>query len=144
MQRTQNYNLCQWAAEDRILRSDFNADNQKIDTALAGKARITVGSYTGTGEYGAEHPNTLTFDFAPKLFLLFPALAHQGQDFYAVPGIAQYNPCIVVWGATTLLGDGTGSNRITYSGNTISWWTNTGAQNQYNTSGQIYHYAAIG
>ena len=115
-----------------------------VEGLLAGGVKVAAGTYTGTGTYGPDHPNSLTFDFTPKLFLLFPALAHQGQDFYAVPGIAQYNPCVVVWGATTLLGDGTGSNRITYSGNTISWWTNAVAQNQYNTSGQIYHYAAIG
>ena len=34
--------------------TDFNADNLKIDTALAqkGNCRIVTGSYTGTGEYG--------------------------------------------------------------------------------------------
>ena len=35
---TSNYNLCQWAAGDRVLRTEFNADNAKIDAALAGKA----------------------------------------------------------------------------------------------------------
>ena len=35
---TRNYNLCQWAAEDKVLRTEFNADNAKIDAALAGKA----------------------------------------------------------------------------------------------------------
>jgi len=34
---TQNYNLCQWEPEDPVLRTDFNADNAKIDAALAGK-----------------------------------------------------------------------------------------------------------
>ena len=34
--------------------TDFNADNLKIDTALAqkGNCRIVTGSYTGTGTYG--------------------------------------------------------------------------------------------
>ena len=34
--------------------TDFNADNLKIDTALAaaGNCRIVTGSYTGTGESG--------------------------------------------------------------------------------------------
>lgn len=34
--------------------TDFNADNLKIDGALAqkGNCRIVTGSYTGTGEYG--------------------------------------------------------------------------------------------
>jgi len=32
---TPNYNLNQWEPDDRVLRTDFNADNAKIDAALA-------------------------------------------------------------------------------------------------------------
>lgn len=35
MNTTSNYGLSQWEASDRILREDFNNDNQLIDTALA-------------------------------------------------------------------------------------------------------------
>ena len=35
MKKTQHYGLCQWDAEDRILREDFNSDNQKIDAPIA-------------------------------------------------------------------------------------------------------------
>ena len=35
MKQTSNYQLNQWDPEDRILREDFNADNGKIDAALA-------------------------------------------------------------------------------------------------------------
>ena len=38
MQQTTNYQLNQWDPEDRILRTDFNADNAKIDTALKSQA----------------------------------------------------------------------------------------------------------
>ena len=38
MNQTSNYQLNQWDAADRILREDFNADNAKIETALAGMA----------------------------------------------------------------------------------------------------------
>ena len=31
---TPNYNLNQWEPEDRVLRTDFNADNAKIDAAI--------------------------------------------------------------------------------------------------------------
>jgi len=31
---TQNYGLCQWEASDKVLRTDFNADNAKIDAAI--------------------------------------------------------------------------------------------------------------
>ena len=68
MNQTSNYQLNQWDAEDRILREDFNADNAKIETALAGMAgtltehaaalaavgncKIVYGSYTGKGTCG--------------------------------------------------------------------------------------------
>ena len=35
---TENYSLCQWKATDAVLRTDFNEDNQKIDTALKTQA----------------------------------------------------------------------------------------------------------
>ena len=34
MQKTQNYQLNQYEPQDNFLRTDFNADNQKIDAAL--------------------------------------------------------------------------------------------------------------
>ena len=35
MNQTSNYQLNQWDPEDRILRTDFNEDNAKLDAALA-------------------------------------------------------------------------------------------------------------
>ena len=37
MNQTSNYQLSQWDPEDRILRTDFNSDNAKIDAALVGR-----------------------------------------------------------------------------------------------------------
>ena len=36
--KTQQYQLNQWEAEDKVLRTEFNEDNQKIDQALQKKA----------------------------------------------------------------------------------------------------------
>ena len=49
--QTANYALNQWAASDQVLRTEFNADNSKIDAALAKKfgtdnASLNVGTYT--------------------------------------------------------------------------------------------------
>ena len=38
MTKTEHYQLNQWEAADQVRRTDFNADNAKIDAALAGKA----------------------------------------------------------------------------------------------------------
>jgi len=43
---TSNYNLNQWEPDDRVLRTDFNADNAKIDAALAKKAEAKVSLYS--------------------------------------------------------------------------------------------------
>ena len=34
MNYTKNYHLNQWEPSDRVLRTDFNEDNRKIDEAL--------------------------------------------------------------------------------------------------------------
>ena len=36
---TTNYNLCQWQPTDQVQRTDFNADNAKLDAALADLAK---------------------------------------------------------------------------------------------------------
>ena len=36
--QTPNYALIQWSQDDHILMEDFNADNAKIDAALASQA----------------------------------------------------------------------------------------------------------
>ena len=75
MNRTTNYKLCQWEADDKIQRTDFNADNAKIDGALSGLARskadlsalavkteVAAGAYTGDGK--AER--VINLGFTPK------------------------------------------------------------------------------
>lgn len=46
---TEHYGLHQWAPEDDFLRTDFNTDFQKIDTAIAEKPEFVFGTYTGDG-----------------------------------------------------------------------------------------------
>ena len=43
-----------------------------------GAAKIQTGSYVGTGTYGASNPNSLTFNFMPKLFIISIA-SHFGK-----------------------------------------------------------------
>jgi len=40
---TSNYGLCQWQASDKVLRTEFNADNAKIDAALNSMASSISG-----------------------------------------------------------------------------------------------------
>ena len=54
MTKTTNYQLPKWEKTDRLMMDDFNADNQKIDAALAAKSRVITGTYAGTGKDNRE------------------------------------------------------------------------------------------
>ena len=68
--KTANLELNQWVGTDPVLMADFNADNAKIDAAVAalqnGALRSAFGSYTGDGT----GQKTLSFDFPPKLLIV--------------------------------------------------------------------------
>ena len=66
MTKTTNYQLNQWEKSDRIMMEDFNADNQKIDAALAAKCEAVCGTYTGDG--AAER--IIHLGFQPKAVLV--------------------------------------------------------------------------
>lgn len=92
MDKTGNYQLCLWDAEDRILMGDFNEDNKTLDAALhaekearenavaalnaavekCGNCKVVYGLYTGTGTYGKDGPTTLTFDHKPVMLAMMP------------------------------------------------------------------------
>ena len=42
MNKTTNYQLNQWDADDPVIRTDFNEDNAKIDAALSEKANVSA------------------------------------------------------------------------------------------------------
>lgn len=105
--------------------------------------RIETGSYVGTGTYGPSNPCSLTFDFTPKIVLMHMRGTHAYSDS---------THCMVfVWGITNGFDFGSSggrSNKVTYSGNTMSWYNTTGnlatAGAQLNESGITYWYTAIG
>ena len=102
---TEHYQLHQWEGSDSFLRTDFNEDLAKIDNALnqlAGSTlHIASGSYAGTGEAGAEHPNQLTFGFVPKMVVL---TVDAGQELE--------NGTVLVAGQTRSSGMGTNYLKI--------------------------------
>ena len=70
MTKTQHYQLNQWDAGDRVLREDFNGDNQKIDETIHKldeivKNRFYFGTYVGDGKY----PRTIKLPFTPKIVI---------------------------------------------------------------------------
>lgn len=101
---------------------------------LGDRTRIEVGSYVGTGTYGKDNPNTLTFGFVPKIIWIAPisytdisATIRRDTD----KGIAIY----VATNIYTLT--------TSWSGNAVTWYSNQ-ALYQLNASGVAYSYIALG
>ena len=99
---TTNYNLNQWEAADKVLRTEFNEDNAKIDAALKssadaigalegqmagkGNCQLHYSAYTGNGNTS----RTFTFSGPPR----FLCIMGGGSDYFllAVQG-APFSVC---------------------------------------------------
>lgn len=95
--------------------------------------KIATGSYTGTGTYGSSNPNSLTFEFEPKLVLV------NGDSQY---GLIAIKDCTISLASTSNM-----VQRIIWNNKTVSWFTaalNPSGSSQYNGAGNTYYYVAIG
>ena len=135
---TTNYQLNQWEAGDQVLRTEFNRDNQKIDTALAGLAAqnealeaavsakgnctLDVTTYTGTGGYGETTPCSITFNAVPTLVLVVDP---EGR-------------CMFFHGGSTNAYNENGLCPVTWAGTTLSWYSRRNSTGQFNESGKLY------
>lgn len=144
--KTANLGLNQWARTDGVCMDDFNADNALLDAAVALKPNIASGTYTGTGTYGTANKNTLTFSFAPRAVLIYTADGQFGVLF-------QGNATGFLQGGVNYEEDGysNGTERhciehLTWSsgGKTLSWYNPVANYYQYNESGVVYHWIALG
>lgn len=108
---------------------------------LGDKARVQVVSYVGTGTYGESNPNSLTFDFVPKVVFILCWLNTNSQfcqgmlsplldyGFCMVSGYSGYGDCAYLM--------------VKSSGNKITW-TGKDSYYQLNYSGVKYYAIAIG
>ena len=132
--QTPNYALNQWERDDRVLMVDFNADNAKIDAALAtqaalvaglearkGNCRIECRSYVGTGNYGPEHPTVITFSRKPLSVIIFG----NNQCMLDSPALPRY----------ILLANGekqnSGTHYSTWTDKKLSFYSNTASSTAY-------------
>ena len=134
---------------DQPTMSAFNqkfldAIQQATEDTLAAGPKIATGSYVGTGTYGADHPNTLTFEFEPKMVVISGQVPnstssnHLGYVIF-VPGMTKYAP----FTSEGYYQEGT----VSFDGDSVSWWAlvaNNVAGFQLNVSGRTYNYLAIG
>ena len=139
MNETVNLHLPQFEASDRIHHDDFNDAFAAIDAAVP---RIETGTYIGTGESGSAKPNTLTFDFVPKIIFITKE----------TPTYTDYRTYLLHGCTAALVNEYLGSiiNGITWNDaeHSVQWYSNArdsfGAEAQMNEDNVIYHYLAIG
>lgn len=121
---------------------------------LGDKARVQVLSYVGTGVYGESNPNSLTFNFAPKIvkFLFQVEVGignHSKIENFQQDGEQYY---MVSDRLTTEFAQGEGFGYNSYAvrgkksadGKTFTWYTGIGSQAQGNQKGMKYYFIAFG
>ena len=102
---------------------------------LVDKARLQVVSYVGTGTYGSSNPNSLTFDFVPKIVVIQSSTEN-----------SKYGSCIVLNGTKQAITYPSTDYASEFSWNkkTVSWYNQDGSDYQLNKSNAKYTAVAIG
>ena len=108
-----------------------------LDNAVTAP-NIATGEYTGTGTYGSANPNTLTFDFEPKLVII---LWDDYRMIGSFLGIYIHGTNYMTSGLGTYSSNG--ANPVSTNGMSISWYGDD-ADRQFNRSNTIYKYIALG
>lgn len=101
--------------------------------------KIETGSYIGTGLYGANHPNTLTFGVKPKMVFMT-----DGRDNFD-ERYTMFFPWIESLKTINIFRSSQNDYQLnaTISGNTISWFTTSNASFQWNEANRKYCYFVI-
>ena len=157
---TEHYDLCQWEATDQVQRTDFNADNAKIDAALdalAGQvaekadgddlaalsetvAEVSAGmgncdmellTYTGTGAMGQSSPTRITFSALPDAFLVVGDLA-------ILLGRGGVKEAILACKDVTYSESFVSSSSLTWTGTQMSLYNSVDARYQMNSENKVY------
>lgn len=117
---------------------------------LGDKARVQVLSYVGTGTYGENNPNSLTFDFAPKVVMFLRYYKSGITQSGALGSYGSDSRVITPESLTTTYAryNGFGDKSYSYAkkskdGKTIFWY-NDNSYHQGNDSGYIYYFLVIG
>ena len=156
MNQTENYGMNQWELTDRIRMEDFNGDNEKIDAALksqaealaaetaareaavakCGNCTLVYGTYTGSGSYGSSSAKQLSFSGKPVVVLVH-AKTKSNSDNERMMLVRNAS-----WGFN-ISGNIDAENTVTWSDNSVSWYSSRSAILQCNASGCTYCYAAL-
>ena len=124
--QTTNYGLNQWEATDQVLRTEFNADNAKIDAALkgladkdmaleamvsaaaeaAGNCEMEYFTYYGNGDYGDGNETEVTFSVRPEVYIIAGfrhiLVGMGGRSYAALANGANGDEAEVSWSGSKL------------------------------------------
>lgn len=107
-------------------------------TLDVGMLQIETGSYTGTGTHGQSNPNTLTFAGKPVLIFL------RANQYAGSLGNIAYPIIPGQVGIAFVNANGNDGNAIvSFDGNTMSYYSTSSADSQFNHVGVLYDYAAL-
>ena len=120
-----------------VIGADGRDVNELLARLLSSAAKTQTGSYVGTGTYGQNNPNSLTFDFEPKFLAV---QCHAGKsssnssnpEFFYVCGGLAYGSNDAHYG------------HISTEGKTVSWYYDSNAFWQLNEANTQYNYVAVG
>lgn len=105
---------------------------------LGAKVQIATGSYIGTGNAGIDSPNSLTFDFVPKLVIV-------GTSSGLFISSGNLIACFVWFSGVETANVYNTDNVFNLTYNTLTWYNSSNnAENQCNGSGGTFYYVAIG
>lgn len=80
---TEHYQLHQWQPQDPFLRSDFNQDFSKIDTALSQATKSIVGTYVGNApDNENSYDQEIHIGVCPKAVLVWGVYDYWSVDYY--------------------------------------------------------------
>lgn len=130
-----------------------------VVTTDFGVMKIETGSYVGNGNYGSTTPNSLTFEFAPKIVMIFetngPLCTGFENNVNALSGNAicymsavkeeytKNSPWIIRKVDNGTEYDSYGKRSA--DGKTLYWYHEwSSASYQFNVSAETYHYVALG
>lgn len=137
------YGLDATAVPDEVLVEARSLISTAQSTADS-KCKIVSGSYVGTGTYGSDNKNSLTFDGIPKLLIVSSTVSS------AYGGSRTYPQLVFVYGQSggiaSLITNGSdifASATVSRSGNTVSWYSEDASAQQLNVSGTTYNYITI-
>lgn len=113
---------------------------------ISSYGKIQTGTYTGTGAYGSTYPTSLTFNFTPKLVLIFDTTglfsqSQNGQTYYVSYGMILWAPGI----SKDIVSSYPDKYRYyTLTGNKFSWYADGPNANYQLNANRTYRWVAFG